>query len=351
MKPNSSFLGPQCLMVAAVLFCVTTANFDLRADDPKLPASIGKIERLDPAFDQLVAPGTKIEVLAGGFEWTEGPVWIPRTGYLLFSDIPRNQILRWTPKKGISVHMHPSGYTGKPSFTGSEPGTNGLMLDAKGRLVMCCHGDRAVKRIEKNGSVTVLVDRYQNKRLNSPNDLVFHSSGNLYFTDPPYGLPKRYEDPARELDYCGVYRLTPNGKLTLMTTEMTRPNGIALSPDEKTLYVAQSDPKAAIWKTFPVKSDGTLGKGKLFYDATRWVSQRPGLPDGMAVDQAGNIWATAPGGVLIFSAKGKLLGRLDTGERTANCTFGDDGHSLYITADMYLCRVRTKATGLGYRAK
>ena len=180
---------------------------------------------------------------------------------------------------------------------------------------------------------------------------MFHSSGNLYFTDPPYGLPKRYEDPARELDYCGVYRLTPNGKLTLMTTEMTRPNGIALSPDEKTLYVAQSDPKAAIWKTFPVKSDGTLGKGKLFYDATRWVSQRPGLPDGMAVDQAGNIWATAPGGVLIFSAKGKLLGRLDTGERTANCTFGDDGHSLYITADMYLCRVRTKATGLGYRAK
>ena len=317
------------------------------ADDP--PKTIGFIERLDPAFDSLVPAGTKIEVLASGFEWSEGPVWVPRGSFLLFSDIPRNQIVKWKEGEGISVFMQPSGYTGKPRFSGSEPGTNGLTLDREGRLVMCCHGDRAIKRVEKDGSITVLVDRYQGKRLNSPNDLVYHSNGDLYFTDPPYGLPKQFDDPARELDFCGVYRLRPDGQLTLLTREMTRPNGIAFSPDEKTLYVAQSDPKAAIWKAFPVKEDGTLGQSRVVYDATKWVGKRPGLPDGMAVDTEGNLWATAPGGVLVMRPDGKLLGRISTGERTANCTFGEDGRTLFITADMYLCRVRTKALGLPFR--
>ncbi len=329
--------------------CLAAGGFPgvARCDDP--PKTIGSIERLDPAVNRLLPRDAVIEVLASGFEWSEGPVWVPDGGYLLFSDIPRNQIVKWKEGAGISVFMKPSGYTGKPTFSGSEPGTNGLILDRQGRLVMCCHGDRAIKRVEKNGKITVLADRYQGKRLNSPNDLVYRSNGDLYFTDPPYGLPKRFDDPARELDFCGVYRLTPDGELTLLTQEMTRPNGIAFSPDEKTLYVAQSDPKAAIWKAFPVREDGTLGPGRVWYDATKWVGRRPGLPDGMAVDAAGNLWATAPGGVLILTPQGKLLGRIATGQRTANCTFGEDGRTLFITADMYLCRVRTTTVGLGYR--
>jgi len=313
-----------------------------------LPKTIGEIERLDPAFDKLVGAGAKIEVLAGGYEWSEGPVWLPKEQKLLFNDIPANQVIQWTASEGASVFKSKVGYSGKKPFTGGEPGANGLMLDSKGRLYLCCHGDRCVKRMTKKGKFKTVVSEYEGKRLNSPNDLAFHSNGDLYFTDPPYGLPKRYDDPARELDFCGVYRLgAKDKKLTLLTKEMTRPNGIAFSPDEKTLYVAQSDPAAAIIKTFPVKEDGTLGPGKLFYDATKWVGKRPGLPDGMAIDEHGNVWATGPGGVLVFNPKGKLLGRISTGEKTANCTFGADGKTLFITADMYLCRVKTLVKGHG----
>ncbi len=312
-----------------------------------LPKQIGEIERLDPAFDKLIAADTKIEVLAGGYEWSEGPVWLPKENKLLFNDIPANQVIQWKEGEGASVFKEKVGYSGKKPFTGGEPGANGMMLDSKGRLYLCCHGDRCVKMMTKKGKFKTLVSKYEGKRLNSPNDLIFHANGDLYFTDPPYGLPKRYEDPARELDWCGVYRLSKDGELTLLTKEMTRPNGIAFSPDQKTLYVAQSDPAAAIWKTFPVKEDGTLGAGKLFYDATKWVGKRPGLPDGMAIDEHGNVWATGPGGVLVFSPAGKLLGRISTGEKTANCTFGADGKTLFITADMYLCRVKTLVKGLG----
>ncbi|QDU94576.1 SMP-30/gluconolactonase/LRE family protein [Lignipirellula cremea] len=330
-------------IAAAVALAGVLAAGPAVAEKPK---SIGEIERLDPAFDKLVPPGAVIEVLADGFEWSEGPEYNTAGKYLLFSDIPNNRIVKWKQGDGISVYLEPSGYTGKKAFTGSEPGTNGLMYDAKGNLWMCCHGDRAIKMQTPDGKVKTVISEYEGKRLNSPNDLVFDASGALYFTDPPYGLPERYEDPARELDWCGVYRYA-DGKLTLLTKEMTRPNGIALSPDQKTLYVAQSDPEAAIWKSFPVKADGTLGPGKLFYDATKYVGKRPGLPDGLAVDTAGNLWATGPGGVYVFSPEGKVLGRLSTGERTANCTFGADGKTLFITADMYLCRVKTLVKGLG----
>jgi gluconolactonase len=229
-----------------------------------------------------------------------------------------------------------------------EPGSNGLLLDPQGRLVSCEHGDRRISVLTENGGKRTLVDNYQGKRLNSPNDAVYKSNGDLYFTDPPYGLPNRWDDPRRELEFCGVYRLAKDGRLTLLTTEMTRPNGIGFSPDERTLYIAQSDPKAAIWRAFPVKEDGTLGKSCFLYDATHWVGQRPGLPDGMAVDKQGHIWATGPGGVLVFTPDGKLLGRLNTHQRTANCAFGEDGKTLFITADSYLCRVRTLATGVNY---
>ena len=200
----------------------------------------------------------------------------------------------------------------------------------------------------EGGGKQTLVDSYEGKRLNSPNDACYKSNGDLYFTDPPYGLPERYEDPRRELDFCGVYRLSKSGEVTLLTDEMTRPNGIAFSPDEKTLYVAQSDPAAAIWKAFPVKADGTLGEGRLFYDATSAVGKLPGLPDGLKVDKKGNLFATGPGGVYVFSPEGTLLGRISTGEKTANCGWGGDGSVLYLTADMYLCRIQTKTKGAGF---
>jgi len=317
--------------------------------------TLGKVERFDSRLDKLILPGAVIEKLAEGFQWTEGPVWIPAQDCLLFSDIPNNAIMQWSEKGGIRQFLKPAGYTGtKPR--GGESGTNGLLLDRQGRLVMCQHGDRRIVRVEKDKSWTTLVDRYQGKRLNSPNDAVFKSNDDLYFTDPPYGLPKGPDDTDRELPFCGVFRATPAGQVTLLTDRMTRPNGIGFSPDEKTLYVAQSDPAKALWMAYPVKSDGTIGAGRVFFDCTSWVQKRradqpdkpglPGLPDGLKVDKQGNLFATGPGGVSVFSPDGTLLGRINTGVPTSNCRFGDDGSMLYMTANTWLCRIRTTTKGL-----
>ena len=329
--------------VAAIVLKVSFAG--AQAETPK---TTGKIERFDAALDELIQQDAKIEVISTGHEWSEGPVWVEKGKYLLFSDIPRNHILKWKQGEGVSVFMERSGYTGPQDFTGREPGTNGLTIDAKGRLVICCHGDRQVKRVEEDGTKTVLASRYEGKRLNSPNDLIYHSNGDLYFTDPPYGLPKGLDDPARELDFCGVYRLSKDGTLTLLTKEMTRPNGLAFSPDEKTFYVGQSDGNAPIWKAFEVLEDGTLGKSRLLFDGTEQSKERPGSPDGMAVDERGNIWATGPGGVLVLTPQGKLLGRIALDNLTANCAFGEDGKTLFMTADKVVCRVRTMVKGVGY---
>jgi len=239
--------------------------------------------------------------------------------------------------------MKPSGYTGVAGY-GREPGSNGLTFDKQGRLILCEHGDRRIARMDSDGGKITLADRYQGKRLNSPNDAVVHSSGDVYFTDPIYGLPQQEKDPRRELDFCGVYRWSASdGSVTLLSKELSRPNGIAFSPDGKTLYVANSDPARAIWMAFPVMGDGTAGAGRIFADVTPMVAKLPGLPDGFKVDRAGNLWATGPGGVHIYSPAGNRLGRIETGEATANVAFGDDGSTLYITADMYICRVKTKA--------
>lgn len=312
--------------------------------------TLGTIERLDPRFDKLVPKDARLEVLAGGFIWTEGPAWNKEGGFLVFSDIPNNVVNKWQPGKGVSKFFHPAGYTGKKprgGKPGDEPGSNGLMWDSEGRLHLCQHGDRQVARLEKDGSLTVLAKEYMGKRFNSPNDLTFHSNGDLYFTDPPYGLEKHYNDPARELDFCGVYRLS-KGKVTLLSKELSRPNGITLSPDEKTLYVANSDPLRAIWMAFPVKSDGTLGEGKVFFDASKWVGTKKGLPDGMKVDVQGNLFATGPGGVLVFAPDGRHLGTIATGVNTSNCAFGNDGSTLYVTADHDICRIRLATKGKGF---
>lgn len=336
--PILSFVTLHLAAVASTAIAQDTLNFP----------QIGEIIRLDPALDELIAKDAKLEVISSGFVWTEGPVWVPDDsgGHLLFSDIPQNSVMKWKEGAGASLFLKPSGYTGVADY-GAEPGCNGLLIDDKGQLVSCEHGDRRLSVITKGGGKRTLVDNYEGKRLNSPNDACYKSNGDLYFTDPPYGLPNRWEDPLRELDFCGVYRLAKDGKLTLLTNEMTRPNGIAFSPDEKTLYVAQSDPTAAIWKKFPVNEDGTLGEGVLFYDVTEQVGKLPGLPDGMKIDAKGNLFATGPGGIHIFSPEGKLLGRISTGEATSNCAWGNDGSTLYITADMYLCRIQTTTKGAG----
>ena len=311
--------------------------------------SVRRIVRADARLDAVVAPGTTLEVIGDGFAWAEGPVWVRREGgFLLFSDTPRNRIMRWSPAAGVTLFMKPSGYTGVASY-GREPGSNGLTLDREGRLLLAEHGDRRIARLEWNGGKRTLADAYQGKRLNSPNDLVVRSDGDVYFTDPIYGLPDRERDERRELGFCGVYRWSrETGEVTLLTRELSRPNGLAFSPDERTLYVANSDPARAIWMAYPVLPDGTLGAGRLLRDVTELVaSGLPGLPDGMKVDRSGTIFATGPGGVHVLLPDGTLLGRLDPGHATANLAWGDDGSVLYVTADHQLLRVRTLTRGAG----
>jgi len=340
-------------LTTAVFFILGGALISIKGDGAENQSypTMGSIERLDPALDKIVPSDAKIEVLADGFDWSEGPVWISEGEYLLFSDIPPNAIYKWKEGEGKSLFLKPSGYTGTQP-RGGEVGSNGLLLDRQGRLVLCQHGDRRMARLDSSFDdpqprFITLADRYMGKRFNSPNDAVYHSDGDLYFTDPPYGLEQNIDDPAKELDFQGVYRLSKNGKVTLLTKQLSRPNGIAFSPNEKTLYVANSDPKQAIWMAYAVKTDGTLGEGRVFFDATKWVGKRQGLPDGMKVDIQGNLFATGPGGVFIFAPDGTHLGTILTGQATSNCAFGDDGSTLYLTADFYLLRIRLNTKGHG----
>lgn len=343
--PAETAASPLSTSISNEFQCLPPENTTNRPIVVKLASGpLGTIERLDPAMDALVPKDAAMEKLAEGFDWSEGPVWMPG-GYLLFSDVPLNTVFRWDERRGVSVYIQASGYNGRTPRAG-EPGSNGLTHDHDGRLVLCQHGNRRVARVEKDGSVNPIAEFYRTRRFNSPNDVVVKSNGDIYFTDPPYGLPGNMNDPNKEIPFQGVYRLSAkNGEVTLLTSEMSRPNGLAFSPDESVLYVANSDPSKAIWMEYPVNSDGTLGYGKVLLDVTEMGRQRKGLPDGLKVDERGNLWATGPGGVLVISREGKHLGTLATGEATANCAWGDDGSTLYITADMYLCRVRTSTKG------
>lgn len=308
-------------------------------------AGVGDIVRKDGALDRLVPAGTKIEKLHGGFRFIEGPVWVRSGAYLLFSDLQVNAIMKWTPDGNVSVFR-------KPVFQGSYPdgvqiGSNGLTLDRQGRLVAAEHGNRRVSRTEKDGTITVMADRYEGKRLNSPNDLVCKSNGDIYFTDPP-GLYRTYPDgpdaPKRELDFAGVYRISAPGKVELVTKEVPYPNGLAFSPDEKKLYIASTRPDK-FWMVYDVEPNGSLSHGKKFFDATNIPGE--GVPDGMKVDRAGNIYATGPAGIMIFSPDAKLLGTIQLPEIPANLNWGDpDGKALYVTARTGLYRVRTNVTGV-----
>jgi gluconolactonase len=321
------------------------------------------IERLDPKLDELVDSDATIETLGDGYLWSEGPVWVRAGGFLLFSDVPSNVVLKYKDGEGVSEFLRPSGYTGSERKGGKgadwvdELGSNGLTLDGDGRLILCQHGNRCVARLDAplvgagrpEARFTVLADRWEGKRFDSPNDVVRHSSGAIYFTDPPYGLEKGGNPATREIPFRGVYRIAPEGAVTLATDVMTKPNGLAFAPDEKTLYVGQSDGAAPLIRAFPVNDDGTLGQPRVFFDCTSLSrAGKAGAPDGMKVDAHGNLFTTGPGGVLVVSPRGKHLGTIVTGDLVANCAFGDDGRTLYMTSNARLCRVRLNTKGAGF---
>jgi gluconolactonase len=303
-----------------------------------------KIIKEDPALDAIVSPDAKIEKLAGGFLFTEGPVWIRDGGYLLFSDPNANTIYRWSTDGQVSVFRTKSGYSGADIAEYGQPGSNGLTLDREGRLTINQHGNRRVVRLEKNGQLTVLADRYEGKRLNSPNDLVYRSDGALYFTDPPFGLPRFYDDPRKELPFSGLF-LFKDGKLTLVSKDLKGPNGLAFSPDEKYLYVDNWEDRRKVILRYEVNPDGTLSNGKLFYDMT--AAPGEDALDGMKVDQQGNIYVSGPGGLWILSSSGKHLGTIIGPEDTHNFTFGDnDGKMLYMCARTGIYRIRLNIPGI-----
>ncbi len=315
-----------------------------------------QVDRVDPSINQIIPADAVLERVATGFKWLEGPVWA--NGSLYFADIPGNSIRKWTPGKGVTTLLTPSGYKGSTPYGGPESGSNGMTLDLRGRLTVAGHAQRDVYRLESlqpGAPATILADTFQGKRLNSPNDLVYKSDGSLYFTDPPYGLRTQQDnDPEKQLKVNGVYRIPhalqqkpgsapSSAALQQLVTDLPRPNGIAFSPDEKFLYVNNSEPKK-IWMRYRVLPDGTLTDAKLLCDATS--DPRPGSPDGMKVDVQGNIYSAGPGGVWILSPEGKHLGTIVMPERTANVAWGGaDRKTLYITASSSIYRVRLNIAG------
>jgi gluconolactonase len=333
----------------AATVAALTNPLDIGAQpQPAKPVQEIEVIRVHPRFDKLVPLNVKIERIVSHRQWVEGPVWNRQEGYLLFSDIPTNSIIKWQEGKGTSVFLKPSGYTGKAPFDGPEPGSNGLAFDPAGRLVSAEHGDRRIGRLEKHGKKITLVARYEGKRINSPNDLVFKSNGDLYFTDPPFGLPKSYDDPRKETPFQGVYKYSEDGKLALLTKDIKAPNGIAFSPDEQKLYISNADPANAVWMVFDVKADGTIENGKVLFNGTAWAKRKPGVHDGMKVDRDGNIFGAGPGGIHVFSADGKHLGSIETGVPTGNLAWGEDGSSLFITSNTNVYRLRLTTKGAGF---
>ncbi|EJL25201.1 gluconolactonase [Caulobacter sp. AP07] len=310
--------------------------------------TVGRIHRLSPALDAVVAPDAAIQQLAEGFIWAEGPVWVRDGGYLLFSDVPGNVMYRWSEADGVSEFMNPSGYAGPPTDAFAEPGSNGMALDAAGDLLVCDHGNRALARVDlATRAKTILLDRYQGRRFNSPNDLAVARSGAIYFTDPTYGLKGRNASPLRELSFNGVYRRLPDGAVERLDDGLSFPNGIALSPDERRLYVSISDPEGPRLMVYDLDADGRPAAKAVFFDATPLrAAGGLGLPDGMCLDSEGRLYATGPGGVLVITPEGEMIGVIETGTAIANCAFGEDGSTLFLASNHTLARVRLKTTGL-----
>jgi gluconolactonase len=332
-----------------VLLLLTSA---LACDGPKVSSviegpdysAVGSVERLDSMILALVPEGAEVEVLASGFEWSEGPLWLEDQNALIFTDVPTNKIWKWSEKDSLSLFLEPSGYLGT-EINKKEPGANGLALDAAGNLILCQHGERRIAVMNSAVSApradfTALVSTFDGKKFNSPNDLVLNKSGQIFFTDPPYGLDDW--DP-KELDFQGVYRMDTDGSLHLLLDSLKRPNGIGLSPDQKTLYLAQSDAQKARYYAFKLNELGDILTGKVLLDATSSVGEElPGLPDGLAVHSSGTLFASGPGGIWVISPEGNHLGTILTGQGTSNCTFDSEEAYLYMTADAFLMRIKMK---------
>ncbi len=305
--------------------------------------TMGTIERTDPALDAIISPEAKPEIIAEGFEWSEGPLWIAKHQMLLFSDVPTNTVFKWTEKNGKEVYLTPSGYTGTAK-RGGEMGSNGLTVDNAGNLVLCQHGNRQMASMDAAldkpvAKFITLADKYEGKRFSSPNDAIYNSAGELFFTDPPYGLETQNDnDPGKEIAFNGVYKVKNNGEVILLVDSITRPNGLAFFPGEKKLIVACSDPDKPNWYVFDVMGD-SLSNGKIFYSATGHDKSIKGLPDGLKIDKNGNVFATGPGGVWIFNSEGKKLGLIKLENSSSNCALSPDEKTLYITNDMYVLKL------------
>ncbi|MFT4249080.1 MAG: SMP-30/gluconolactonase/LRE family protein [Pseudomonas sp.] len=334
------------------LSCLALLCACARHDAPTPPgfAVIGKLTAFDPAFREAVAADARIERLAEGFTWSEGPAWVRDGGYLLFTDVPENKLYRWTEREGLSLFLSPSGYTGPALDTLREAGANGLYPEPDGSVLLADSGNRNLARFDPASKrKTPLATAFQGKRFNSPNDVVRRRDGVVFFTDPPYGLKDGNDSPVKQLPFNGVYRLDADGRVQLLDDGLGFPNGIALSPDERTLYVSNSDPARPIWMAYALDAEGNVVDKRVFADASDLVGdQAPGLPDGMKVAVDGRLFATGPGGVIVFDPDGKRLGRIETGAAVSNCAFGDDGHTLYMTSGAQLARVRVLAKGLGF---
>lgn len=316
--------------------------------------AIGQLTIFDPAFAGIVAADARVEQLTDpdehGFTWSEGPAWVHEGGYLLFTDVPENTMYRWSESDGLSVFLQPSGYDGPDDGTLREAGANGLFAEPGGTVLLADSGSRLVARLDPaTKQKTTLASHFDGKRFNSPNDLVRRSDGTVFFTDPPYGLKDGNDSTAKELPFNGVYRLDADGSVHLLDDSLSYPNGIALSPDERTLYVANSDPARPIWMAYSLDDDGNIASQRIFVDVSDLVGDaNPGLPDGLAVAVDGTLFATGPGGVLVFAADGTRLGRIETGTAIANVAFGGDGHVLYMTSHRFLARIPVKVQGLAY---
>lgn len=309
--------------------------------------TLGAIERFDPALDDIVPRDGRIEKLVEGFKWSEGPVWMKAGGYLLLSDVPGNTMYRWSEQNGLSVFLQPSGYSGPRPEEFAEPGTNGLFPDGDHSILVADHGNRMVARFDvRTKQKSPLATHFNGKRFNSPNDVIKRGDGAIFFTDPPYGLAGRNESPLKELDFNGIYRIDADGSLHLLYRDMTFPNGLSLTPDERTLIVANSDPRKPIWMAFALDERGDILGERVFADASDLAAKKyQGLPDGLRITGDGTVFATAPGGVLVMDSMGKRLGLIRTGTAISNCAFGDDGKTLYMTSNTFLARIRLKIDG------
>lgn len=307
----------------------------------------GTIERIDPLLNDIIDAGAKPEIIAEGMDWSEGPVWVEKHKMLLFSDVTRDTIFKWTEAHGKKFYLSPSGYTGTIK-RGGEMGSNGLTLDRNGNLILCQCGDRQIARMDAPlnkpaAKYTSLADNFNGKKFNSPNDVMCDSKGEIFFTDPPYGLEKQMNDPKKEITFQGVFKIKTNGTVVLITDTLTRPNGIAFLPGEKTLLVANSDPAKPNWYAFELDENGGVISSRIFYSATGYDKSLKGLPDGMKIDKQGNVFAAGPGGVWIFNSSGKLLGKIKLPEATSNIALTPDERTMYITNDMYILRVKLRS--------